>query len=110
MRTATSPRALSGCMAPLALAVLVLAGCGDDAATYDSSRGSSASTQDDGTADESDYVGLDKDEAIARAESEGRLWRIGREDDELFALTNDFVADRVTFEIDDGKVTTATFG
>lgn len=110
MRTATTARVVSRRLAPLFLAVLVLAGCGDDSPAYDSSRGRSASTPAAGTADESDYVGLGKDEAIARAENEGRQWRIGREDDELFAVTDDFVADRVTFEIDDGQVTTATFG
>jgi hypothetical protein len=56
------------------------------------------------------FVGLTKQAAIAKAEREGRPWRIGREDDEQFALTQDYIENRVTFEIDDGKVTQATFG
>jgi hypothetical protein len=56
------------------------------------------------------YVGMTKAEAIAAAEADGRPWRIGREDDERFLLTQDFVEHRVTFEIDDGEVTAAKLG
>ena len=51
-------------------------------------------------------MGLTVSEAAALAEAEGRAWRIGRQDDAAFVLTDDPVAGRVTFEIDDGTVTT----
>ncbi len=53
------------------------------------------------------FVGLSISEAAALAEDEGRPWRIGRQDDEGFVLTDDLVPGRVTFEIDDGIVTSA---
>lgn len=53
------------------------------------------------------FLGLMLEEAVALAEEEGRPWRVGREDDELLALTADFVVGRVTFEVDDGMVTVA---
>jgi hypothetical protein len=56
------------------------------------------------------YVGLTKQAAIAKAEGDGRQWRLGREDGESFMLTQDYNAERVTFELDDGKVTKASFG
>ncbi len=54
------------------------------------------------------FVGLTVSEATALAEDESRPWRIRRRDDESFALTDDLVPGRVTFEIDDGTVTSAT--
>ena len=56
------------------------------------------------------YVGLTKQAAIAKAEADGRPWRLGREDGESFMLTQDYNPERVTFEIDDGKITKASFG
>ena len=53
------------------------------------------------------FVGLTIREATALAEDEGRPWRIGRQDDEAFVLTDDLVPGRVTFEIDDGTVMSA---
>ncbi len=53
------------------------------------------------------FVGLTLDEAAVLAETEGRVWRIAREDDTDFALTADLDPGRVTFEIDDGIVTSA---
>jgi len=50
------------------------------------------------------------DHAIAKADADGRPSRIGREDDESFILTQDFIPNRVTFEIDNGEVTSASFG
>jgi len=58
----------------------------------------------------SSYVGLTKKDAIAQAKAHDQPRRIGREDGEQFMLTQDFVPDRVTFEIDNGKVTKATLG
>jgi hypothetical protein len=63
-----------------------------------------------GSATATAFVGLRKRAAIDKAEREGRPWRIGREDDQQFGVTQDYVENRVTFEIDDGSVTTATFG
>jgi hypothetical protein len=54
------------------------------------------------------FVGLTISEATALADDEGRAWRVGRQDDEVFVLTDDLVPGRVTFEIDDGTVTSST--
>ncbi len=54
------------------------------------------------------FVGLTISEATALADDEGRPWQVGRQDDEVFVLTDDLVPGRVTFEIDDGTVTSAT--
>lgn len=62
--------------------------------------------EDPATAD-NQFVGLGIDEATALAESESRPWRMGRDGDEFFALTSDYVVGRVTFEVDDGTVTAA---
>ena len=51
------------------------------------------------------FVGLTLSDATSLAEDEGRPWRIARQDGEIFALTDDLVPGRVTFEIDDGTVT-----
>lgn len=53
------------------------------------------------------FVGLELTEAASLAEDQNRPWRIARQDDEIFALTDDLVPGRVTFEIDDGVVTGA---
>ena len=88
-----------------------MAGCGSDSDNSASSgNGDKGNAADPGPGKESDYVGLTKRAAIAKAEADDRPWRVGREDDEQFALTQDFIPDRVTFEIDDGTVTQATFG
>ncbi len=65
---------------------------------------------DDGLATADSYVGLTIDEATAKADGEGRQWRIGREDGERFFLTEDFVETRLTFEVDDGIVTVVVTG
>ena len=94
------------------LAVFTITACGD-AGDSTSVRDrpeetTTTATKDPGTAGA--YVGLTKQAAIARAEADGRPWRLGREDGESFMLTQDYNAERVTFEIDDGKVTKASFG
>ncbi len=61
-----------------------------------------------GTVSESPYLGLTREEAAARADAERRPWRVGREDDEWFALTDDYVVGRVTLELDEGVVTVAS--
>lgn len=54
------------------------------------------------------FVGMKISAATDLADDEDRPWRIGRQDDESFALTDDLVPGRVTFEIDDGIVTAAS--
>jgi DNA polymerase II large subunit len=73
-----------------------------------SSSGSKQSTTSDTSA--KSYVGLTEKEAVAKAKSEGRQWRVLRRDDESFPATQDFVESRINFEIDNGKVTKATYG
>lgn len=101
-------------------AVLLVAGgvvaCGgaDDTADRAVTRTTrSATPTDPGASSGSSsqgYRGLSKREAIAKAEAEGRVWRVVREDDEHFPATLDYVPDRLNFEIDDGRVTEVTLG
>ena len=83
---------------------------GASTTTSPATPGSTPGSTAPGSASAESFVGLKKQAAIAKAENEGRVWRIGREDDEQFALTQDYIESRVTFEIDDGTVTKATFG
>ncbi len=96
----------------VALAVLTIAACGDSGDSTSvrdrPEETTTTETLDPGTA--ASYVGLTKQAAIAKAEADGRPWRLGREDGESFMLTQDYNAQRVTFEIDNGKVTKASFG
>jgi hypothetical protein len=90
--------------AGLALALLG-AGCGSD------ERGDdlivAGDTEADDSVDAGDFVGLDTEAAAVLAERNGRPWRVARDDDQHFALTDDLVTGRVTFEIDAGVVTAA---
>lgn len=101
-------RSLAGAVSVM----LAVAGCGSDSgvstSARDKSKETTTTTTDTGTAD--DYVGLTKEAAIAKAEANRRPWRIAREDGESFLLTQDYVPNRVDFEIDNGKVTSAKFG
>jgi hypothetical protein len=94
------------------VAAVAVAACGssDDSASVRDRPEETTTTpgENSGTADA--YVGLTKSAAIAKAEADGRPWRIGREDGESFPATLDYNPERVTFEIDNGKVTSATFG
>ena len=100
----------------MVLAVVVAtAACGGDSSVSSRDGGSKATVTTDAPDDSGSngadaYVGLTKKDAIAKAERDGHLYRIGREDDESFPATLDYNPDRVTFEIDDGKVTQASFG
>ena len=99
----------------VALAVLGFAACGGDNGAVrsgggGSSDGSGGTSPASGGTSAQSYVGLSRRAAIAKAKSEGREWRITREDDETFPATLDYVETRINFEIDDGKVTKATFG
>ena len=56
------------------------------------------------------YLGLTLEEAESLAQVEGRPFRIGRLDDEYFALTEDFRPNRVTVEVEVGIVVAAVGG
>jgi len=90
---------------------VVAGGCGGDDSGKVSSKSSSGSKQST-TPDTSaqSYVGLTKSEAIAKAKATNTPSRITREDKEIFPVTQDFVENRINFEIDNGKVTKATNG
>ena len=90
------------------LALVAAAACGDGDGKQSVSSGSKQSSSSDSSAES--YVGLTKKEAIAKAEASDTPWRITREDKETFMVTQDFVENRVNFEIDNGKVTKATNG
>ena len=90
-----------------ALASLVAA-CGNDDGDKVSSGDGKQSTTSDTSAQS--YVGLTKQEAIAKAKATDTPWRITREDQEVFMVTQDYNPERVNFEIDNGKVTKATNG
>jgi hypothetical protein len=88
-----------------------IAGCGGDSGNSASVKDQpkeTPTTQVPGS--ESSFVGLTKSAAIAAAKAQDRPWRIGREDTQQYALTQDYIPNRVTFEIDNGRVTKATFG
>jgi hypothetical protein len=53
------------------------------------------------------WLGLTRAEAEARAESEDRVLRVTREDDDSFPLTDDLGDGRVNIALDDGLVTFA---
>ncbi len=55
-------------------------------------------------------VGMKKDAAAACAEKLGWQYRIGQEDDQMFALTKDFRLDRITVAIEKGFITQALVG
>ncbi len=57
-----------------------------------------------------DFVGLTIAEATEIAETNIIDWRIVREDDEFFAVTDDYRPDRLNFELDDGVITRVTLG
>jgi len=96
-------------MIGLALLVLVFSASAVALAigTLDAGEGADGQEQTV-AADEAPFIGLTRDEASALAEAEGRRWRVGREDGEQFALTDDFIIGRVTFGLDDGIVTAAS--
>ena len=55
-------------------------------------------------------IGLTEDEASKVAATNGWIIRVGARDGESFALTDDFVTNRVTVTIVDGKVTDVSVG
>ena len=94
------------------LVTLLLAGCGSDSGNDASGRdhGDDTTATSPGPGKESDYLGLTKAQAMQKAKAQGRPARVTREDDEMFPGTLDYNPDRVNLELDDGKVTKATFG
>ncbi|MFA5882815.1 MAG: hypothetical protein WDA60_03095 [Acidimicrobiia bacterium] len=105
----------------LALALIVAAGlglaaCGGGDSVKSGGSGGSGGNGNGGTeqtggdAAARAYVGLTKSDAIAKAEADGRKWRITREDGTEYAVTFDYDPERLNFEIDKGTVTMATFG
>lgn len=88
----------------LALALLA-ASCGDDDA---GDVGGDVAAEGEDTAGSTRFIGLPVDDAVALAESEGRQWRIGRDGTEFFGMDAALVEGRVTFEVDDGTVTSAS--
>jgi hypothetical protein len=86
----------------VAVVGLLAAACGDSDDGTDTGP-----TDGDETAESNRFVGLTTDDAAALAESEGRMWRISRDGEEFFAMDASQVEGRVTFEVDDGIVTTA---
>ena len=82
-------------------------GAGDDAARTRPRSTDPVETTDPGAAA---YVGLTKRAAIEKADAGDTPWRITREDDESFMVTQDYVPERLNFEIDNGTVTTAAYG
>ena len=85
-------------------------GGGDTSSGDTSGENDDAMEDGDGLSSPESFVGLTLDEAGAKADAEGREWRISRQDDEQFGLTADYNADRVTFEVDAGVVTAVVAG
>ena len=99
------------CSAIVVIGAVAMTACGDNSNSSSPPKNDPKETTTPvGPGKESDYVGLTKAAAIAKAESQGRPWRITREDGQTFPGTADYNPQRVQFEIDNGKVTKATFG
>ena len=99
------------CTVSVVVGAVAMTACGDDSNSSSPAKDNAKETTTSlGPGKESDYIGLTKSAAIAKAKSQGRTWRITREDNEVFPGTLDYNPERVQFEIDDGKVTKATFG
>ena len=93
------------------VATLTFAACGGDSGNSVSARDNTKeTTTTEAPSTAPDYVGLSKQAAIAKAEAEGRPWRISSENGESFPATLDYNPDRVNFDINQGRVTAANFG
>ena len=68
----------------------------------------SGATDGDQDLEEAAFINLTRDAAIQLAVDQGRLWRISRQDDEFFAHDAQLLVGRVTFEIDNGNITSAS--
>ena len=99
------------CCVVAALTAVGIAGCGDDSDSSVSTRyqrQETTTTEAPSTAPE--FVSLSKQAAIAKAEAQGRPWRISSENGESFPATLDYNPDRVNFDINQNRVTAANFG
>jgi hypothetical protein len=90
------------------LTMLVVVGLGAMSCGGSDDGADRPATDGEQTVESSRFVGLATDDAVALAESEGRLWRISRDGEEYFAIDASQVEGRVTFEIDDGIISEAT--
>lgn len=81
-------------------------GCGDDSSTATTFEMPEPIAQ---TAADT-LIGLSESGAKQKADDEGWGFRVGRRDNEAYALTADYSPTRVTVEIDNGKVTKVTVG
>ena len=103
-------RFLDGCVVAV-VATIGFAGCGSDtdgSATARDQTREATTTEARSTAP--DFVGLSKQAAIAKAEAEGRPWRITSENGESFPATLDYNPERVSFDVNQNRVTAANFG
>ena len=57
-----------------------------------------------------DFLGLTVAEAQEIAEMNVLDWRVTRDGDEFFAVTEDYRPERLNFELDDGVITRVTLG
>jgi hypothetical protein len=91
-----------------------LVGCGSGPAARTDRRAAATDASDPAApvdpADPKSYVGRTRAQATATANAAGIPWRITRVDDEWNMVTQDYVVNRLNFEIDDGVVTRATLG
>ncbi len=99
------------CAVVAVLMAVGIVGCGDDSGGSVSARDTTKeTTTTEAPSTAPDYVGLSKQAAIAKAEADGRPWRISSENGESFPATLDYNPDRVSFDINQGRVTAANFG
>ena len=93
--------------ATLMVAVLSLAAaaCGSAAADTPTVPSTTADPAEYRSA--GNFLGLPVEEAGTRAEEQGRLWRIIKEDGVDLAVTADYSEDRLNFTVDDGVVVAA---
>ena len=98
--------------ANLALSLTLLAGAGALGACGSSSTPDSSPTINTSTKEtfRDSIVGLDVDDAKRAVESAGYTWRIGTIDGQPQPVTMDYRDDRLTFTVDGGVVTDATWG
>ena len=93
------------------LAAVAVVGCGDDSDGSVSSRDQNReTTTTEAPSTAPDFVGLSKQAAIAKAEAESRPWRISSENGESFPGTLDYNPERVSFDVNENRVTAANFG
>ena len=93
------------------------AACGGDddddaasAAKATTTSTTAATTDTTVTAEFAAYVGLTVEAAGAKADGDGRPWRVVMEDGVAKPVTMDFNDQRLNFTVVDGKVTTVTTG